>query len=34
MYDFYYTFDDGSDYVERVDMCQINGEVYEFHNAG
>ncbi len=30
MYDFYYTFDDGSDYVERVDMCEINGEVFEF----
>lgn len=30
MYDFYYTFDDGSDYVERVDMCEIDGEVYEF----
>ena len=32
MYDFYYTFDDGSDYVERVDMCEINGTTYEFNN--
>lgn len=30
MYDFYYTFDDGSDYVERVDMCEINGGTFEF----
>lgn len=30
MYDFYYTFDDGSDFVERVDMCEINGETFEF----
>ncbi len=32
MYDFYYTFDDGTDYVERVDMCEIDGTVYEFTN--
>ena len=30
MYDFAYSFDDGSAYVERVDMCEINGETYEF----
>jgi hypothetical protein len=30
MYDFYYTFDDGSDYVERVDMCEIDGTTFEF----
>lgn len=30
MYDFYYTFDDGTDYVERVDMCEINGTTFEF----
>jgi len=30
MYDFYYSFDDGTDYVERVDMCEINGETFEF----
>ncbi|MBX9615741.1 MAG: hypothetical protein Q8S03_10035 [Brevundimonas sp.] len=30
MYDFYYTFDDGSDYVERVDMCEIDGTTHEF----
>ena len=30
MYDFYYTFDDGSDYVERVDMCEIDGGTFEF----
>jgi hypothetical protein len=29
-YDFYYTFDDGSDYVERVDMCEIDGTTFEF----
>jgi hypothetical protein len=29
-YDFYYTFDDGSDYVERVDMCEIDGGTFEF----
>jgi hypothetical protein len=32
MYDFYYSFDDGTDYVERVDMCEIDGTVYEFTN--
>ncbi len=30
MYDFAYSFDDGSAYVERVDMCEINGTTYEF----
>ena len=30
MYDFAYSFDDGSAYGERVDMCEINGETYEF----
>jgi hypothetical protein len=30
MYDFYYTFDDGSDYVERVNMCEIDGTEFEF----
>lgn len=30
MYDFAYSFDDGSAYVERVDMCEINGSTYEF----
>lgn len=30
MYDFYYTFDDGSDYVERVDMCEIDGGTFQF----
>ena len=30
MYDFAYSFDDGTAYVERVDMCEINGETYEF----
>ena len=30
MYDFQYTFDDGSDYVERVNMCEIDGETFEF----
>ncbi len=30
MYDFWYTFDDGSEYVERVDMCEINGETFQF----
>jgi hypothetical protein len=29
-YDFYYTFDDGSDYVERVNMCEIDGGTFEF----
>jgi hypothetical protein len=33
MYDFFYTFDDGSDFVERVNMCEINGETYEFTNG-
>lgn len=30
MYDFYYTFDDGSDFVERVNMCEIDGTTFEF----
>ena len=30
MYDFAYSFDDGTAYVERVDMCEINGETFEF----
>ena len=30
MYDFMYTFEDGSDFVERVNMCEINGETFEF----
>lgn len=30
MYDFFYSFDDDSHYVERVDMCEINGETFEF----
>ncbi len=30
MYDFWYTFDDGSDFIERVDMCEINGETFQF----
>ena len=30
MYDFAYSFDDGSAYVERVDMCEINGGTFEF----
>lgn len=30
MYDFAYSFDDGSAYAERVDMCEINGTTYEF----
>lgn len=30
MYDFYYTFDDDTDYVERVNMCEINGDTFEF----
>ncbi len=30
MYDFYYTFDDDSHYVERVNMCEIDGETFEF----
>jgi hypothetical protein len=30
MYDFAYTFDDGSHYVERVNMCEIDGQTFEF----
>ena len=30
MYDFLYSFDDDSHYVERVNMCEINGTNYEF----
>ena len=30
MYDFAYSFDDGSAYAERVDMCEIDGTTYEF----
>ena len=30
MYDFFYSFDDDTHYVERVDMCEINGDTFEF----
>lgn len=30
MYDFFYTFDDDTHYVERVNMCEIDGETFEF----
>ncbi len=30
MYDFFYSFDDDTTYVERVDMCEIDGETFEF----
>lgn len=29
-YDFLYNFDNGDYYVERVDMCEINGSGFEF----
>jgi len=30
LYDFAYTFDDGGAYVERVNMCEIDGTEFEF----
>ncbi|MBU1345883.1 MAG: hypothetical protein KKA16_02905 [Alphaproteobacteria bacterium] len=30
MYDFFYSFDDDTHYVERVDMCEIDGTTFEF----
>ena len=30
MYDFAYEFDDGDTYIERVNMCELDGTVHEF----